>query len=85
MSNKSLKVATAPEPKVHRSVQEIQQEYSQVCMKAGHAQYQLFTIQRDLDALNDTLRSLNIEAAQAKAAADAEAAKPTGEEVQANV
>lgn len=69
LSNKNTEIKladSAREP--HRSVREIELEYSQVCMKAGHAQYQLYTIEKDLSAYNDTLRSLNIEAARAKAA-----------------
>lgn len=46
-----------------RTVEQIRQEYSALCAKAGHMQYQLFTIERDLELLNETLRSLNLEAA----------------------
>lgn len=56
--------------KPNRSVDEIQNEYARLCTRAGHMQYQLVTIQKDLDLLNGTLRDLNIEASASKAAED---------------
>lgn len=53
-----------------RSIPEIQQEYQNLCLKAGHVQYQLFTNQKDLELLNGELRKLNLEAAAVKAAQD---------------
>lgn len=51
--------------KPKRSVEEIQQEYARVCTRAGHTQYQLYTLQKDLELINNTLRDLNIEASSA--------------------
>jgi hypothetical protein len=61
--------------KKERTVPEISQEYSGLCTKAGHLQYQINTLQKDLELLNGTLRDLNLEAAavQAKAAPAPEA------------
>lgn len=50
-----------------RSVEEIKQEYSSLCAQAGHLQYQVFTLGKDLGLLNDQLRELNFEAAKARA------------------
>jgi hypothetical protein len=54
-----------------RTVDEIQQEYASVCTRAGHCQYQIRTLQKDLDMMNETLQNLNIEAFKAKEAASA--------------
>lgn len=48
-----------------RPVAEIQAEYQNLCTKAGHTQYQIITLSKDLDLLNETLRNLNLEAAAA--------------------
>lgn len=63
------------ENKSPRPVSEIQQEYQMLCTKAGHVQYQIFTLQKDLDVLNSTLRDLNLEASESKTAEDAKAAE----------
>lgn len=47
-----------------RSVKEIQAEYTQLCAKAGHLQYAIYSNQKDLALVNESLRNLNIEAAQ---------------------
>lgn len=52
--------------KVERSLQEIQQEYTGLALKAGQAQYQIVTIQKELDMLNSQMRDLNFEAAGAQ-------------------
>lgn len=57
-----------------RSIPEIQQEYQNLCLKAGHLQYQVYTFTKDLEAVNKELRDLNLEAAAVKAAEDAEKA-----------
>lgn len=54
-----------PGPK--RTIAEIQQEYQGLCLKAGHLQYQVFTLKKDLALVNDELRDLNLEASQVKA------------------
>lgn len=64
------------EVKPKRSVEEIQKEYTQVCAKAGHIQYNIEVLKRDLDMVFKTLGDLNLEAA----ASAAEAAKPKLEE-----
>lgn len=59
-----------------RTVPEIQQEYTSECTRAGHLQYQIVTLSKDLDMLNDHLRDLNLEAAAAQAKANAESSAP---------
>lgn len=46
-----------------RTVASVQQEYTQLCARAGHLQYQLMVLQDDLDLLNGQLKELNVEAA----------------------
>lgn len=46
-----------------RTKDEVQSEYGQICAKAGHAQYQIDVLKRDLTMLNERLRDLNLEAA----------------------
>lgn len=61
-----------------RTVPEIQQQYKNLCLKAGHLQYQVYTLGKDLEFVNKELRDLNLEAASLKADEDkaaAEAAK----------
>lgn len=61
------------EQKQHRSVDEIQREYSGACTRAGHIQYQMSQLKKDLDITNNTLQDLNFEAAaSARAAKEAE-------------
>lgn len=57
-----------------RSVQEIQADYSNTCARAGHVQYQMRNLEKDLSLINEQLQSLNFEAAAA-ARAEQEAAK----------
>lgn len=59
-----------------RTIAEIQTEYQNLCLKAGHLQYQVYTFSKDLDMVNTELRALNLEAAAVKAA---EASAPTPE------
>jgi len=61
-----------------RTLEEIQQEYGSVCAKAGHCQYQIKTLEKDLAMINETLQKLNIEAFKAKEAA--ETTQPAAEE-----
>lgn len=72
------------EEKKARTVAEISQEYQGLCTRSGHLQYQINTMQKDLDLLNSTMRDLNFEAAAvqqkeaaAKAAAEQSAAAGT--------
>lgn len=64
--------------KPSRTINEVQAEYGNLCTRAGHLQYQLYTFSKDLEAVNSTLRDLNLEAAsiqakEVKAAAEAKA------------
>ncbi len=57
-----------------RTVEAIQNEYTQLCVRAGHTQYQIAQLQKDLELMNRSLRDLNLEAATVQAknlAADA--------------
>lgn len=56
------------ENKEPRTVEIIHKEYSAVCSQAGHIQYQIFTLKKDLEILNQQARDLNFEAAQLQAA-----------------
>lgn len=62
-----------------RTVDEIQQEYTQLCARAGHLQYNLHTLTADLELLNGQLRDLNFEASKAAQAAKEEAAAKAAE------
>lgn len=64
-----------PTFKAPRPVSEIQREYTSVCANAGQCQYQIATLTKDLDLINQTLRDLN-----AEAFASQEAAKKLAEE-----
>ena len=54
---------TAPE----KTLEELQNEYTQGCLKAGSIQYQIQALKWDLEELNTNLRSVNIQASQLKA------------------
>lgn len=56
----------AEAPKPERTVDGIQNEYAGICTRAGHLQYQIFTLNKDLDLLNAQMRELNFEAAKLK-------------------
>lgn len=58
-----------------RTVEEIHREYSSLCAKIGHSQYQIFSLEREVERMNETCRDLNLEAAKVAA----EAAKPAVE------
>lgn len=76
------------EKKAPRTVPEIQQDYQNLCLKAGHTQYQVDVLTKDLAMMNEELRKLNFEAAAAnKAAQDAaeEAKKASGAAALASV
>lgn len=64
--------------KPSRTIPEIQQEYTNLCTKVGQLQYHIYTLEKDLEMANSSLRDLNLEAASVKGAeetAKAEAAK----------
>lgn len=62
------------EEKKTRTRQDIQQEYSQLCAKAGNLQYQIWAFNKDLENLYSAARDLNQEAAELDANARAEKA-----------
>lgn len=49
-----------------RSAAEIQNEYQNLCAKAGHIQYTIGVMQSDLSRINSALRDLNTEHAKVK-------------------
>lgn len=51
-----------------RTIEEIQQQYQGLCLRAGHLQYQINAHELDLEQINSTLRDLNLEAAAVKEA-----------------
>lgn len=59
--------------KAPRKLEEIQADYQRLCVQAGHIQYQVFTLNKDLALLNDQLRDLNLEGAAAQECAKKEA------------
>lgn len=65
-----------------RSVQEIQTDYSNSCLKAGNLQYEIACKEKDLSLLNDRLRELNFEYVAAKNM-EAEITKKVAEEKKA--
>jgi len=50
-----------------RTVEVVHQEYSQLCARAGHLQYQVAVLSKDLEVVNEQLRELNFEAAKLSA------------------
>lgn len=49
-----------------RTLDDVKREYSQFCFDAGQIQYQIFSLKKDLELLNNQIRDLNFEAAQIK-------------------
>ncbi len=58
-----------------RTLEEIKREYTNICVQAGHLQYQIATLKTDLANINSTLKDLNLEGAAAEAAESAAKAK----------
>lgn len=58
-----------------RPLEEIRKEYTNICVQAGHLQYQIATLEIDLANINLTLKDLNLEGAAAEAAESATKAK----------
>jgi hypothetical protein len=50
-----------------RTLQDIQNQYTGLCNKAGHLNYQIRTFEKDLELIYSTLRDLNFEAAALQA------------------
>lgn len=68
------------EEKKERTLNDVQGEYNRGCLRAGHLQYQILTLQKDLSVLNDTLRDLNFEASGIQAKLHEEELKKEKEE-----
>jgi len=64
-----------------RELNEIQNEFQNVCAKAGHAQYQIEVFKKELDGLNKRLLDLNKEA-HARRLLDSKEGKRRGVEVE---
>ncbi len=63
--------------KKERTLQVIHQEYSALCAKAGHLQYNISVFKDDLALINQQMKDLNLEAAALpKEVAPAPAAAP---------
>lgn len=56
---------------MERTIETIHKEYSDLCARAGHTQYQIEALKIDLNALNEKLRVLNLEAAALAKASEA--------------
>lgn len=57
---------SAPPPPVPRSLEEIQKDHDQVCLRAGAVQYEMGVRKAELESLNQALRRLNFEGAERK-------------------
>lgn len=55
-----------------RTLEEVNQEFSSLCARAGQAQYQKSCIEKDLEMFNEEIRKLNVEAFQLQEKAKAE-------------
>jgi chromosome segregation ATPase len=42
-----------------KSSQDVQLEYNRLCSRAGHLQYTISTLEKDLEQVNEALRDLN--------------------------
>lgn len=67
----------AAAPKETRTFEEVQKEFTALCVNAGNLAYQIFTQEKDLELMNNRMRELNFEAAgiKGKEAKQAEASK----------
>jgi hypothetical protein len=52
-----------------RTLETLQQEYTQLAVKAGHLQFQIFGLNKELVLVNNLLQDLNLEAAKKQAEA----------------
>jgi len=62
-----------------RNIEEVHQDYTRICSQAGHVQYQISVLNKDLDLLNNQLKDLNLEAAKINSAKSAEASSSSVE------
>lgn len=51
------------ETKKEKTVEDLQREYTQLCSKAGHLQYQVSMLTAELSVVNESLKAINLEAA----------------------
>ena len=63
------------EEKKERSAKEIESEYQNLTFKSGALQYELDCKRKDLEMINDTLRSLAFEYIEAKKKEDAKSSE----------
>lgn len=56
-----------------RTFETIQTEYQQLALRAGHTQYQIHALSKDLALLNEQMRDLNFEGAKIKAESEKKA------------
>lgn len=66
-----------------RTSDQVLKEYNNLAFKAGNLQYTVFETQREITAINETLRSLALEYNKVKSAEQAEAAAKAAEPVKA--
>ncbi len=79
----TVKIDLAPPPAVEtpvRTLQQIQQEFTALCTKAGHLEYQRTTLKKDVDLMQEQMRNLNFEAAALQGAEQAQRAKEQQQE-----
>jgi hypothetical protein len=50
-------------PDNKRTIEDIRNDYTQLCAKAGHLAYSIYALKIDLDLVNNQLKDLNIEGA----------------------
>lgn len=62
-----------------RTSEEVLKEYNNLAFKTGNLQYTVFETNREIAALNDTLRSLSLEFTKLKTAEQAEEAAKAAE------
>jgi hypothetical protein len=68
-----------------RTYQDIQNQYTALCNKAGHLNYSIDTHNKDLKIIYEQLRSLNFEAAALQAKQQAKEAQEAADKAQAAV
>jgi hypothetical protein len=59
-----------------KTLESLHKEYSSLCAKAGHLQYQIVTLTAELVILNETLKVLNLDASAISVKAKVEAEAP---------
>ncbi len=81
MSEVKLSAVPAESAAAPRTLDDCQKQYQNLCLQAGHIQYQIDALSKDLRLINDTLRDVNLEAKKLQDAAKA-AEAPAAEAVQ---